>query len=76
MVVARVKESNGHILQTLLSGPNQSPHNVQRELPPNQTQASPGLESQAGLVVSRLDTPMINAPGKKMVWNTSSIVVL
>ena len=49
-LVARVKESNGHILQTLLSGPNQS-HNVQRELSSNQTQVSLGLESQAGLQI-------------------------
>ena len=59
-LVARVKESNGHILQTLLSGPDQS-HNVQRELSSNQTQVSPGLESQAGL--QRVVNPQVTTPG-------------
>jgi hypothetical protein len=57
IVVARVTESNGHILQTLLSDPNQSQNNVQRELSPNRTQISPGLESQANSAASQLYTP-------------------
>jgi hypothetical protein len=64
MVVARVKESNGHLLKRLLSDPSQSQHNAQCELSSHQTQISPGLESQAGSVVSRLNTSMINAPSK------------
>ena len=73
MVVARVKESNGHILQTLLSDTKQNQQDGEHEPQSNQTQTLLGLGAQAGLggeevlsancrvLQSNLDTPIANA---------------
>ncbi|KAH6667402.1 hypothetical protein B0J14DRAFT_704501 [Halenospora varia] len=76
MVVARVKESKGHILQTLLSGFEQSQHNGEGEPQWGHIQTPLGLGAQAGPggqegalspsregQVSNLDTTITNAPG-------------